>query len=200
MYAICTTRMSWDIHSYFEVRDGPGAPWRLVQRARQDEDGQWDVERDEQPFGSLRSSTFFATLTGIFSTRAPIDYGRLVPIVPALVAETLGIPEKSLAPTPEDRGPEFYLAYLNPIIFLRAADFEWSSPANMLIAADGQWVRPVPVDECRIAVAVYAVFRVMQRSAESQFPQVFPLYFRGVFILILAAWLWACVLGTKSSP
>jgi len=53
----------------------------------------------------------------------------------------VGLSESAiLAPTPEDRGPEFYLAYLNPIIFYRALDFEWGSPANMLIALDAQWV------------------------------------------------------------
>ena len=53
----------------------------------------------------------------------------------------IGISEASiLAPTPEDRGPEFYMAYLNPIIFIRALDFELGSPANMLIALDAQWV------------------------------------------------------------
>ena len=53
----------------------------------------------------------------------------------------IGLSESAMvAPTPEDRGPEFYFTYLNPIIFLRAADFEWGSPANMLIAADAQWV------------------------------------------------------------
>lgn len=53
----------------------------------------------------------------------------------------LGLSESAmLAPTPENRGPEFYFTYLNPIIFLRAVDFEWGSPANMLIAADAQWI------------------------------------------------------------
>lgn len=53
----------------------------------------------------------------------------------------IGLSEASiLAPTPEDRGPEFYMAYLNPIIFIRALDFELGSPANMLIALDAQWV------------------------------------------------------------
>ncbi|MEM9996338.1 MAG: capsule assembly Wzi family protein [Bacteroidota bacterium] len=48
----------------------------------------------------------------------------------------------TLAPTDEDRGPEFYLAYLNPVIFYRALDFEMGSPANMLLAFDGQWTIP----------------------------------------------------------
>ncbi|MEM6782594.1 MAG: capsule assembly Wzi family protein [Bacteroidota bacterium] len=48
----------------------------------------------------------------------------------------------TLAPTDEDRGPEFYLAYLNPVIFYRALDFEMGSPANMLLAFDGSWTLP----------------------------------------------------------
>ncbi len=53
----------------------------------------------------------------------------------------VGLSEASiLAPTAEDRGPGFYMAFFNPIIFLRAVDFEEGSPANMLIALDAQWV------------------------------------------------------------
>ncbi|MCH7638659.1 MAG: hypothetical protein IH855_04245 [Bacteroidetes bacterium] len=53
----------------------------------------------------------------------------------------IGLSEASiLAPTAEDRGPGFYMAYFNPIIFLRAVDFQEGSPANMLIALDAQWV------------------------------------------------------------
>lgn len=75
--------MSWDIHSYFETRDGPGAPWVLVQRAAIDpESGLYDVPIEKQPLGFVRSSSFFAVLTGIIAMRAGIDYGRLRPIVP----------------------------------------------------------------------------------------------------------------------
>ncbi len=53
----------------------------------------------------------------------------------------IGLSEASiLAPTAEDRGPGFYMAFFNPIIFIRAVDFEEGSPANMLIALDAQWV------------------------------------------------------------
>ncbi len=82
--AICWwRRMAWDIHSYLEVRDGAGEPWELVQHARIDEDGRFDVPDEEQPFGALRSSSFFAVLTGIISVDVDLDYRRLVPLVPA---------------------------------------------------------------------------------------------------------------------
>ena len=53
----------------------------------------------------------------------------------------IGLSEASiLAPTAEDQGPGFYMAFFNPIIFLRAVDFEEGSQANMLIALDARWV------------------------------------------------------------
>src|SRR5882672_4020095 len=82
--AICWWKpMAWDIHSYFEVRNGAGEPWQLVQHACIDEDGKFDVPDEEQPFGALRSSSFFAVLTGIISVEVDLDYRRLVPLVPA---------------------------------------------------------------------------------------------------------------------
>ncbi len=74
--------MAWDIHSYLERRDRPGEPWALVQRAVVDEDGRFDVPCEQQPLGALRSSSFFAVLTGILSARVELDYARLVPLVP----------------------------------------------------------------------------------------------------------------------
>lgn len=74
--------LATDIHSYFEAREGPGAPWRLAHRARLDENGHYDVPDEEQPFRGVRSSEFFVVLTGIITTRVDLDYGRLEPIVP----------------------------------------------------------------------------------------------------------------------
>lgn len=78
------------------------------------------------------------SLSGQYRARYGV-FHRLAIDLPGRVQ--VGLSEASiLAPTPEDRGPEFYMAYLNPIIFIRALDFELGSPANMLIALDAQWV------------------------------------------------------------
>lgn len=73
--------VSWDIHSYFEVRDGGESPWRLVHRPAA-VDGRLDVPEEDQPLGGIRSSPFFSALTGICSIRARLDVSSFEPIVP----------------------------------------------------------------------------------------------------------------------
>ncbi|MEM1096655.1 MAG: hypothetical protein AAGJ10_18810 [Bacteroidota bacterium] len=48
-----------------------------------------------------------------------------------------------LAPNAEERSPGFFANYLNPLIFLRAVDFDAASPGNALVGIDVQWT---PID------------------------------------------------------
>ncbi|GAB5518766.1 MAG: hypothetical protein RhofKO_10170 [Rhodothermales bacterium] len=45
-----------------------------------------------------------------------------------------------LAPNAEERSLGFFATYLNPLIFLRAVDFDAGSPGNALVGIDVQWI------------------------------------------------------------
>lgn len=79
--------MGADIHSYFERRTGPGAPWELVQEAVRaahgddPDDLRLDVPDERQPLGLLRSSTLFAVLGLAPPGRLGIVYSSFRPVV-----------------------------------------------------------------------------------------------------------------------
>jgi hypothetical protein len=101
--------------------------------------------------GPFQYANLFAAFQDPRGRREPGDltmafkYGafhRLSVRLPAGVE--VGISENVvLAPTVNERGPGFYMTFLNPIIFYRAVDLDIGSPGNMKVGLDASWrIRP----------------------------------------------------------
>lgn len=153
--------VSWDIHSYFEIRDGEAAPWRLAHRTAAVE-GRLDVPAEDQPLGGIRSSPFFSALTGTYSIRARLDVSSFEPIVPEDREPPRDLsPELSSVYTGWE-GPDTTLPYALTLAEVEAID--WTRPVRYQDEPD-----PVPLED--VAGALQNLIPAMLDLAAGRRPE-----------------------------